>query len=169
MRRVAVSLFVLSLLLAVSSVVPAPPSVRADPGLTSAIAAAWLLRYEDADLHAIAHERVETLAACDCLTHEGMAPGTAEVIAYNINVADPIASVVRQWSTSAPHDAILANRSYGRIGCAELVTGSTHWFACVLAAGELPPQPAPAAVPAPPPPPQGGFLLPDTALPGPGD
>jgi hypothetical protein len=158
LRRVAVLVAALSLLLAVPAA--GGPSARADTGLTAAIADAWFPRYDDAELHAIAHERVEALADCDCLSHDGSAPGTAEVIAYNINVDDPIASVVDQWSRSAGHDAILSNREYGRIGCAELVVGDTHWFACVLTWGELPPQPAAAA-----PPQQGGMLLPNTALP----
>lgn len=159
MRRVAAAVAALLLLF---TVVPSGPSVRADTGLTAAIAARWFPRYDDDDLHVIAHGRVETLADCDCLTHEGMAAGTAEVIAYNINVDDPIATVVRQWAESAGHNAILSNPSYGRIGCAELVSGGTHWFACVLTAGALPPQPAPA--PPASPPPQGGFLLPNTAI-----
>jgi hypothetical protein len=146
-----------AVLVAFFAVSPAPPA-RADTGLTNAIASAYFPRYEDADLHAIAHQRVEALAACGCLEHDGMASGTAEVIAYNLGVANPVASVVGQWQRSAPHHAILSNRSYGRIGCAELVAGGTHWFACVLTFGELPPAPTPAQ-------PQGGFLLPNTALP----
>lgn len=153
MSRAILLVAVLAVAFAVS---PAPPT-RADTGLTGAIADAYVLRYEDAELHAIAHQRVEALAACGCLEHDGMAPGTAEVIAYNLGAANPVASVVGQWQRSAPHHAILSNRDYGRIGCAELVAGQTHWFACVLTFGELPPEPAPA-------PPQGGFLLPNTAL-----
>ena len=152
------AILLVAVLAAMLAVAPAPKA-SADPGLTASIAGAYFPRYEDADLHAIAHERVEALAACDCLEHDGMAPGTAEVIAYNLGAANPIASVVGQWQRSAPHHAILSNRSYGRVGCAELVVGGTHWFACVLTFGELPPAPAPT------PPPQGGFLLPNTALP----
>jgi hypothetical protein len=155
------ALLLVALLAAIFAVSPTPPA-SADPGLTSAIASAYFLRFEDAQLHEIAHERVTALAACDCLEHDGMASGTAEVIAYNIGVDDPLSSVVAQWQRSAPHHAILSNRDYGRIGCAELVAGGTHWFACVLTRGDLPPAPA-AAPPSPQP---GGFLLPDTALPG---
>ena len=151
------AVLLVAMLAAAFAVSPAPPA-RADTGLTNAIANAYFLRHEDAQLHAIAHERVAALAACDCLDHEGMAAGTAEVIAYNIGVDNPVGSVVGQWQRSAPHNAILSNREYGRIGCAELVAGGTHWFACVLTFGDLPPAPSS-------PPPQGGILLPNTALP----
>jgi hypothetical protein len=154
------ALLLVALLAAIFAVSPTPRA-SADTGLTSAIATAYILRHEDAQLHAIAHERVTALAACDCLEHDGMASGTAEVIAYNIGVEDPVGSVIGQWQRSGPHHAILSNREYGRIGCAELVAGGTHWFACVLTRGDLPPAPTAA----PPPPPQGGFLLPNTALP----
>jgi hypothetical protein len=153
-----VRVILLVAVLAIAFAATPAPRVRADAGLTNAIAAAYFPRYEDATLHAIAHDRVQALAACGCLDHDGMASGTAEVIAYNLGVEDPVASVVGQWQRSAPHDAILSNRSYGRIGCAELAAGATHWFACVLTFGELPPAPAPM-------PAQGGFLLPNTALP----
>ena len=144
-------------ILAIALAVPPSSAVRADPGLTSAIATAYFLRYEDADLHAIAHQRVEELAACDCLTHDGMRSGTAEVIAYNSGMPDAISAVVGGWQGSPAHNAILSDGSYGRIGCAELVAEGTHWFACVLTFGALPPAPTPA--------PQGGYLLPNTALP----
>ena len=156
------AVLLVAVLAAVFAVVPTPRA-SADPGLTSAIANAYFPRYEDAQLHAIAHERVVALAACDCLDHDGMASGTAEVIAYNIGVDDPVGSVIGQWERSAPHHAILSNGDYGRIGCAELVAGGTHWFACVLTRGDLPPAPTPAPAPTTPAP-QGAFLLPDTAL-----
>ena len=91
-----------------------------------------------------------------------MRPNTAEVIAYNSGAANPVQTVLSQWQESPPHNEILGNRTYGRIGCAELVADGTHWFACVLTWGELPPAPAPAA-----PAPQQGTttLLPNTALP----
>ena len=67
-----------------------------------------------------------------------MRAGTAEVLAWNDGVANPVASAIASWSGSAPHRGILSNTSYGRIGCAEAVDGTTHWLACVLAAGPLP-------------------------------
>jgi hypothetical protein len=132
--------------------VPTAGRVSADSGLQRAIATTWFPRYDDADLHAIAHERVSELAACECLDHEGMRSGTAEVIAFNQGYPDALARVVSQWRTSADHNAILSNRSYGRIGCAEVVSDDVHWVACVLGFGDLPPAPAP-------------LLLPNTALP----
>lgn len=94
-----------------------------------------------------------------------MRDGTAEVLAMNAGMADPVATAVQQWIGSAPHNAILSNGSYGRIGCAETVTGGTHWFACVLAPGPLPPQPAPPAPPPPPPTPPPSTPAPVVAAP----
>lgn len=120
-----------------------PVAVRADDGLTSAIANAYFPRTNDPTLHSIAHERVAELAACDCLSHSGMRPGTAEVIAFNLGMPNPVGEVVSQWKGSPGHDALLSDASFGKIGCAEVVSGGTHWFACVLAKGPLP---APVAV-----------------------
>jgi hypothetical protein len=138
--------------LAIATAVPHASPVVADTGLTGSIAAAYFLRYEDADLHAIAHERATEIAECECLSHDLMRSGTAEVIAYNEGFPDPVARVVSGWRASPGHHGILSNRDYGRIGCAEVVADGVHWFACVLTFGELPPAPAPVQ-------------LPDTALP----
>jgi hypothetical protein len=121
--------------------------VRADDGLTAAVASAYFLRTVDANLHAIAHARVSELAECNCLEHDRMRSGTAEVLAYNSGMPNPVAHAVSQWVSSPAHDAILSNRSYGRIGCAETVSGDTHWFACVLAPGPLPAAPPVALLP----------------------
>lgn len=86
-----------------------------------------------------------------------MRSGTAEVVAWNSGKADPVGSVVSRWQASAGHDKILSNQSYGRIGCAEAVTGDTHWFACVLASGPLPGTTGGGTGP-------GALTLPDTAL-----
>lgn len=138
--------------------------VRADGGLTAAVASAYFPRNADAGLHEIASQRVAELRACGCLEHDRMRPGTAEVLAWNRGAANPIASALNQWIGSLVHHGILSNRSYGRIGCAELVDGSIHWFACILAAGPLPAGTTAgtgagttAAAPAP------AFALPDTA------
>lgn len=154
--------FAFLVLVAFVALVATPPGGRAsaDPGLTASIASVYFLRYEDAGLHAVAHERVAELAACECLEHEGMRAGTAEVIAFNSGFADPVSRVIGTWRNSPAHDAILGDRGYGRIGCAALLADGTTWFACVLAPGALPPQPAPAAPSSPAP-----MLLPDTALP----
>ena len=85
-----------------------------------------------------------------------MRAGTAEVLAWNLGEANPVADAVGKWIGSPTHNAILSDRQYGRIGCAERIVGATHWFACVLAAGPLPAQAA-----APP------VVLPDTAMSGP--
>ena len=134
--------------------------VRGDGGLTDTVARAYFARTVDAGLHALAHQRVAEIGACACLDHAAMQPGTAEVLAWNSGLASPVASAVGQWIGSPTHNAILSDRSIGRIGCAEGVTGGAHWFACVLAAGPLPAQPPAAPQPA------GQVLtLPDTALP----
>lgn len=117
----------------------------ADDGLTGRVASAFLLRTVDPGLHAIAHDRVAELADCQCLEHDRARAGTAEVLAMNTGMPDPVGSAVQQWIGSAPHHAILADGTYGLIGCAEAVTGGTHWFACVLLPGPLPPQPPPPA------------------------
>jgi hypothetical protein len=109
---------------------------RADVGLAGAVASRWFPRTVDAELHAIAHERVQEISACgSCMNHDGMRSGTAEVLGYNAGYADSIAHVVAAWASSPIHDGILSDRSYGRIGCAERVGGGEHWFACVLASG----------------------------------
>lgn len=107
---------------------------RADGGLTDAIASSFLLRTVDAGLHDIAHARATEIAAAGSLDHDGMRPGTAEVLAWNTGEAYPIASAVSAWIGSPPHNAILSNRSYGRIGCAAVIRNGVYWFACVLAA-----------------------------------
>lgn len=165
---VPVRYLLLGLVLLVSAATP----VRADTGLTNAVASAYFPRTVDSGLHAIAHERVAEIAACECLSHDLGRAGTAEVLGWNRHMPNPVTAVVAAWGDSGPHDALLSDSGYGRIGCAELVTGDTHWFACVLASGPLPagaapgPTPAPANVPVIPPPDPGGggFLLPDTAL-----
>ena len=130
--------------------------VEGDIGLTDSVAAAYFPRTGDEGLHAIAHQRVAEMSACGCLDHGGRRPGTAEVLAWNVRVANPVGHVVSQWIGSPTHNAILSDRALGRIGCAEGIASGTHWFACVLAAGPLPAQPA--AV-------QPVMVLPDTALP----
>ncbi|HYI65775.1 MAG TPA: hypothetical protein VEW95_02510 [Candidatus Limnocylindrales bacterium] len=129
--------------------------VRADGGLTDAVASAYFPRTVDDGLHAIAHQRVTEISACECLAHDGRRAGTAEVLAWNVRIANPVGHVVSQWINSPGHDAILSDRSLGRIGCAEGIVAEVHWFACVLASGPLPAQ-AEAMQPV--------MVLPDTAL-----
>ena len=126
------------LLLGVVLILSIAGPVRADAGLTGAVAAAYFPRTVDDGLHEIAHQRVAELIACRCLEHDRMRPGTAEVL-YNITRgSNPIQSAVANWAASPVHHDILSNRSYGRIGCAEAADGDTHWLACVLTFGPLP-------------------------------
>ena len=125
--------------------------VQADVGLTDAVAAAYFPRTVDEWLHVIAHQRVVELSTCGCLEHNGMRPGTAEVLVWNLGEANPVASAISRWIASPTHNAILSDRQYGLIGCAERVVAKVHWFAFVLAAGPLPAPPV--------------LALPDTAMP----
>ena len=152
----------LRLLIGLALVASLTSPVRADSSLAAAVAAAYLPRFEDAGLHAIAHERVTEISACaGCLTHDLMRAGTAEVLGFNAGIADPVAAVVGQWTGSPDHAAILADPRWGRIGCAERVVGGEHYFACVLAAGPLPAPVQPAVSSQAP----AVILLPDTAMP----
>ena len=128
------------LLLGVVLVLSTAAPARADAGLTGAVEAAYFPRYVDDGLHAIAHQRAEELRACNCLEHDGMRPGTAEVLYSSTLMPNPVQSAVTKWMTSPIHNGILSDRSYGSIGCAEAVEGDTHWLVCVLAPGPLPPQ-----------------------------
>src|SRR5918999_4816651 len=120
----------LGIVLVLTTVTPA----RADGGLTDAVADAYFPRNPEEGLHAIAHQRVAELLACNCLEHDGLRPGTAEVL-YTVTLGtDPIGSALQSWAGSPLHNGILADRSYGRIGCAVTVAGNIHWVACVLAA-----------------------------------
>jgi hypothetical protein len=121
--------------------------------LTDAVAAAFLVRTVDPGLHEIAHARVAEIAAAGRLDHDSMRPGTAEVLAWNEGVANPVSNAVSQWIGSDFHRGILSDGSYGRIGCAETVADGVQWFACVLAAGPLPAQGGGSTV-----------ALPDTAI-----
>jgi hypothetical protein len=132
--------------------------VTADGGLTGAVAAAFLVRNVDEGLHQIAHARVAEISAAGRLSHDGMRPGTAEVLAWNEGVANPAANAVSQWIGSDFHRGILSDGSYGRIGCAEAVVDGAHWFACVLAAGSLPAQGGGPVTTR-----SGGVALPDTS------
>jgi len=146
----------LGVLIAVVLLLATAGQVRADGGLTATVAGAYFARYEDATLHDIAHQRVAESRACRCMDHGLMRPGTAEVLAWNTNLPNPVGSAVTSWIGSPVHHGILSDSSKGRIGCAELADGATHWFACVLAAGPLPASAAvaPAVV----------LALPDTAM-----
>lgn len=123
-------------LVGVILVLSAASPVRADSALTASVAAIYGSRTTDASLHDIAHARVREISACDgCMNHDLMRAGTAEVLGYNAGYPDPIAAVIESWRASAPHNGILSDQRYGRIGCAETVVSGGHYFACVLAVG----------------------------------
>jgi hypothetical protein len=126
------------LLLGVVLILSIAGPVRADAGLTGAVAAAYFPRAVDDGLHEIAHQRVAELLACRCLEHDLMRPGTAEVLYTGTRGSNSVQSAIAAWLGSPIHHEILSNRSYGRIGCAEAVDGDTRWLACVLASGPLP-------------------------------
>ena len=147
-----------SLLLGVVLILSIAGPVRADAGLTGAVAAAYFPRTVDDGLHEIAHQRVAELLACRCLEHDRMRPGTAEVLFTVTRGSNPVQSAIAAWSRSPIHHDILSNRSYGRIGCAEAVNGDAQWLACVLASGPLPIGSGTTSGSAP------TFALPDTAI-----
>lgn len=125
--------------------------VRADAGLSGAVAASYFPRNVDAGLHSIAHARASEISACPtCMNHSLMRAGTAEVLAYNFGSADPIGEAVAGWRNSPVHNSILGNGSLGSIGCAQVSVAGVSYFACVLAASAPPSAPAPAPAPAPP-------------------
>jgi hypothetical protein len=144
-----------------------PSPVLSDAGITALVNAAYFPRTEDPELHAIAHQRAVEVSTD--WSHNGIRPGTWEVLAYNAGFTDPASKAVEQWQGSVTHHAILSNPDLTRIGCAEYVTEGTHYFACVLMAGEpiavaRTPNPTPVgaiptagATPEP-------VLLPDTAI-----
>jgi hypothetical protein len=126
------------LLLGVVLILSIAGPVRADAGLTGAVAAAYFPRTADDRLHEIAHQRAAELRACRCFEHDLMRPGTAEVLYTVTRGSNPVQGAVAAWLGSPVHHDILSNRSYGRIGCAEAVDGDTSWMVCVLASGPLP-------------------------------
>jgi hypothetical protein len=140
------------LLLGVVLVLSTAGPVMADDGLTATVEAAYFPRNVDEGLHAIAHQRAEELRACNCLSHDGMRSGTAEVLYSGTLMPNPVQSAVAKWIASPIHNGVLSDQSYGSIGCAETAQGDTHWLVCVLAPGPLPPQTGSTQ-----------FLLPNTA------
>ncbi len=146
------------LLLGVVLILSIAEPVRADAGLTGAVAAAYFPRNVDDGLHEIAHQRAAELLACQCLEHDRMRPGTAEVLYTVTRGSNPVQSAIAAWSRSPIHHDILSNRTYGRIGCAEAVDGDTHWLVCVLSFGPLPVGSGTASGSTP------TFALPDTAI-----
>lgn len=134
----------IGLTLAVALVAPVAP-VRADDGLTGAVAANWFPRTVDAGLHSIAHARVAEISCPGCMNHSLQRAGTWEVLAWNSGLGDPISGAIAGWKGSPVHNGILSDRSLGRIGCAQATVGGVNYFVCVLATGGTTSAPAPSA------------------------
>ena len=101
--------------------------------LTDRVNARWFPRSPSTTLHAIAVQRVLEISRCRlCMTHTLQRRNTAEVLGYNAGYTDPIRQVIRAWSQSAVHNAILSDHDLRRIGCAHRVVSGRHYFACVL-------------------------------------
>jgi hypothetical protein len=116
-----------------------PSAAGADTGLTDSIAAAYFPRTVDARLHDLAHKRAAEIVTDYGHRYlseldNGQWAGWGEVIGWNTGYSDPEAAIVSGWRNSPPHNAILSDRSYTAIGCAEAIAGLSHYFACVLAA-----------------------------------
>jgi hypothetical protein len=100
--------------------------------LAALLSATGIARTVDADLTAIAEERVVEISACaDCFTHVGQPDDTWEVLAFTTD-ADPAERAVELWMASAEHAAILTDPSLTRIGCAYRLVADAHYFACEL-------------------------------------
>ena len=121
--------FLMGVILVLCTATPA----RAVNDLTSAVNARWGQRYVSVTLHAIAVDRVIEISRCNlCISHTLQRSNTAEVLGYNAGYTDPIRQVIRAWSQSAVHNAILSDHDLHRIGCAQRVVSGRHYFACVL-------------------------------------
>ena len=141
MRRIlGACAFVVALGILLALIRPSP--MLSDEGLTALVNAAYFLRTEDPELHAIAHQRAVEVSTD--WSHNGIRPGTWEVLAYNAGFTDPASKAVEQWQGSPTHDAILSDTRLDLIGCGSHQTADGTWyFACVLAA------PVPSNLPAP--------------------
>ena len=134
------------LLLALVLVALTPSSVLSDADLTQAVNVAFLFRTEDPALHELAHQRA--LEASVNFSHVGAT--TAEVLAWNQGMTDPVSTVVRQWLESPAHFAILMDPTLTLIGCGSVTTSDGRYTAaCLLSqGGQI--QVTPPTAPAPP-------------------
>src|SRR5574338_1132426 len=158
MRRIAL------ILALIVSLVAQP--VIASNALTDRVNATWGTRI--VDQNAIELAQMRSVQITTDFSHNGVPDGYAEVIAWNQERTDPIGTLVTQWLNSPPHNVILSDPRYDRIGCATTVVESRTYGVCLLPWRSAPvsapvapvPTPAPvvpAATPAPVP------ALPDTA------
>ena len=120
------------LLLALVLVALTPSSVLSDADLTQAVNAAFLFRTEDPALHELAHQRA--LEASVNFSHVGAT--TAEVLAWNQGMTDPVSTAVRQWLESPAHFAILMDPTLTLIGCGSVTTSDGRYVAACLLAAE---------------------------------
>ena len=113
------------------------------------VAATGISRPVDADLTAIAEQRVIEIQAPDGFDHDLARSDTAEVLAWNRGMDDPLAGFVDGWRNSPTHWAILSDPAWSHIGCAVAIGGDDRYYAaCVLSSAARPPAPpAPSAPP----------------------
>ena len=138
MRRVVVALAIAGAWLL------APISAYSDTDLEALVAEAFHARVQDAGLHEIAHQRAVEISCEGCFSHDGIRPGTAEVLAYNGLGAE---RAVQQWLGSPDHSAILSDPQWGLIGCGSHTTSSVYYAVCVVAVGTIQPTSIPAPEP----------------------
>ena len=131
------------LLLALVLVALTPSSVLSDADLTQAVNAAFLFRTEDPALHELAHQRA--LEASVNFSHVGAT--TAEVLAWNQGMTDPVSTVVRQWLESPAHFAILMDPTLTLIGCGSVTTSDGRYVAACLLSSTNTPAPQPVEQP----------------------
>ena len=130
MRRTAVALALAGAWLL------APISVYSDSGLTGLVNSTFPARTEDSELHALAHQRAVEIV--DEFNHNGMRPGTSEVLAWNEGYDDPVAQAVAGWLGSPDHYRVLVDPNLTRIGCGSHVEDGVYYAACVMASGGNP-------------------------------
>jgi alkylhydroperoxidase family enzyme len=125
-----------AILLGVILILGTATPVRAETGLTTAVAKAWFPRNVADGLQDIAQRRVVEISRCrTCMNHDLQRRGTAEVLGWNAGYSDPIAQVIWAWKHSNEHNTILSDRRLDRIGCAHRRINGRHYFACVLTDG----------------------------------
>lgn len=162
-----------ALFCAVALVLAIVQPIRGDVALEAAVAAATgITRVESAELHDRAHARAVQIVTD--FNHCCLVWGEGEIIGWNRGYADPIANVIEGWTNSPSHWAVMTNRDYTQIGCAEYVADEptnpgvdeTHYFVCLFRAPQLQdPSPAPAPAPAgSTPAPAPVLTLPDAAM-----
>lgn len=121
------------------------------------LAASGIPRVTDAQLSAVAEQRVAEIVAAGELDHRflgeldnGRWQQWGEVLAYRAGDATPLPDIVDGWMASPEHAEILRAPRYDAIGCAAAWSGVRLYAVCILAdaAGSTsPPAPAPESPP----------------------